>query len=236
MRKRLFHVWTIAALMILSMVIGGIVFRVNQKDCGITGWKRIEELPDGIRVNYAMDSSREEVISESNFEEGKEWQGLDTAPIIAVVSPTGKLDLFMGCLQEFTVKEVIKGDDFISEGQKGYISTTFGFYLDDGNVEYNEVINLMQPEYEYLVFMEESPLNHYQKKDIYYITSDYFGCVRTDNHSTETLDEDYQKYDFLDLKEYEFFSTSEKLTETMNHIMEKIRDRYLCAVTVLALI
>ena len=85
----------------------------------------------------------------------------------------------------------------------------------------------MQPEYEYLVFMEESPLNHYQKKDIYYITSDYFGCVRTDNHSTETLDEDYQKYDFLDLKEYEFFSVSEKITNTLNGLRKEILNEYL---------
>lgn len=227
MKRKFFNFWVIAGVMVLSMLIGGIAFRVNQKDCGITGWKRIEELPNGIRVSYAMDSRREGEISESSFEEGKEWPGLDTAPVIAVVSPTGNLDLFMGCLQEFTVKEVIKGDDFISEGQKGYISTTFGFYLDEEKIEYNEVINLMQPEYEYLVFLEESPLNDYQKKDIYYMTSDNFGCVRTDNHRTETLDMDYQKYDFNDLKEYEFFSTSEKLTETWNNVMEKIRDRYL---------
>lgn len=44
---------------------------------------------------------------------------------------------------------------------------------------------------------------------------------------TLTLKENYMDYNFSDLEEYEFFSTSEVVTEFMNAAREELRSQYL---------
>lgn len=223
--KRISIAWFLGALMICITVVVGILFRINMKDCGIAGLKHVEDIPSGIMLEYAFGANGNESsgITEMTLQE------LENAPIIAVVSPTGNIEVAGNVgLQEFTIDRVIKGEELVSEGDVGYVHQAYFFgVLSNFSAYYREAINVMWPEYDYLVFLKESPLNEYQNRDVFFIVSSLLGCVRTDHSQTETLDEDYQSYDFLELKEYEFFSVSEKITEEQNKVREELREKYL---------
>ena len=59
------------------------------------------------------------------------------------------------------------------------------------------------------------------------LKSVYLGYVKITDEKTKILDADYKGYDFSELKEYEFFSTSEKVANVMNDIRKDILNEYL---------
>ncbi len=133
--------------------------------------------------------------------------------MIAVASATGKLRQTEGSLgQEIHIEEVIRGGDLVECGETGYLYQYFGFQEADGRIQYGNLLNLMQPGERYLVFLEESPLNTYQKEAAYLLASDFFGYVKIGGQETATLVAGQSAYDFTLLRAYEFFSVSEDTT------------------------
>lgn len=110
--------------------------------------------------------------------------------------------------------------------QKGYVYQYFGFYEIDDKIQFMNVLNLMYPENEYLIFLDASPLNPYMQKPVYILKSDFFGYININGRNTKTLDENFQNYNFGDLKDYEFFSVSEKITNVLNGIRKEILNLY----------
>lgn len=80
--------------------------------------------------------------------------------------------------QEFTVKEIIRGDNFISIGQTAYVYVYFGFQAVDGKIKFLNTLNIMYPGNDYLIFMDHSPLNEYQQKPAYLLKSEWFGYMK----------------------------------------------------------
>lgn len=217
-------------MLILYAIIRGIVFRVRVPDCGVSRISNIGDVEEqDVILNYALNKDNEAgMVGESAFCIGDDKYGVESANIIAVVTPTGNLNQTEASLgQEFTVKKVIRGDDKISVGQTSYVYQYFGFQSLDGHIEFLNTLNLMNPNSDYLIFMDDSPLNEYQKESVYVLKSDEFGYIKTEQQDTVTLDENYKKYKFSDLKEYEFFSTSESITEVLNAARKELIEKYL---------
>ena len=87
-------------------------------------------------------------------------------------------------------------------------------------------LNLMNPENDYLIFMDSSPLNAYQNEPAFILKSEFFGYIKTDHTDTLTLEGNYRDYNFSDLANYEFFSTSESVTKTLNYIRSELLKKF----------
>ena len=230
MRKKISRKWILIIPIFVAILIIGIVFRLNLKDSGIAGMKSQEDIPVGVRLEYAWgeNSRDEEGLTEDDIGRATGWNGIASAPVIAVVTSTGNIEASMESFgQEITIKEIIRGEDMVSVGETGYVYQPFAFAYREGEVQFREAENIMQEGYEYLIFVEKSPLSPYMGEPVFNVVSDLFGYIRTDGHETETLDRDYRNYDFRDLKEYEFFSVSEKITNTLNALRKEILSEYL---------
>ncbi len=215
-------------IMLLSMLLWGAAFRLNLPDSGITELKRVEDLETKkITLNYAWGKEDE---SGMRFESSDETDpyGVASAACIAVVSATGNIHQAAASIgQEVVIREIHRGDDTLKTGQTVYVYTYFGFLPVEGRIEYFNTLNLMYPGSDYLIFMDASPLNDYQTNQTYILKSDYFGYVKIKHADTPTLKPDYRKYDFSELTEYEFFSTSDVITDIMNKAQEDLLKHYL---------
>ncbi len=107
-----------------------------------------------------------------------------------------------------------------------YVYQYFGFQEVDGHIEFMNTLNLMNPENDYLIFMDSSPLNAYQNEPAFILKSEFFGYIKTDHTDTLTLEGNYRDYNFSDLANYEFFSTSESVTKTLNYIRSELLKKF----------
>ena len=238
MRKIFTWEWKIIAVLLTATFIFGVVFHSELKDYGVAGMKTMENIPDGVELScvYGMQPEDEEIYTEEEIGRKTGWRGMDTAPVIAIVTPTGKINQSAGSFgQEIKIRKVLRGEESLSEGDKVYFYKSEGFsYKEyeeyeqwDPIVQFEDFTNIMQEGYDYLIFMEESSLNPYQQTKIFYDVPGTFDYIRTDGAETETRDEDFQSYDFKDLKEYEFFSISDQITDIMNSVKREILEEYL---------
>lgn len=53
-----------------------------------------------------------------------------------------------------------------------------------------------------------------------------FDGIKTDHTDTLTLEGNYRDYNFSDLANYEFFSTSESVTKTLNYIRSELLKKF----------
>ncbi len=219
------------AVTIMIAIMAGIIFRLRVPDCGLSKIENIEDIKPGtIVISYAWgaDGNDEEGMTEADFKKNGDQYDVDTASVIAVAEPTGNLRQTEGSIgQEVIFKEIIRGNEFISAEQKGYVYQYYGFSEADGVIQYMNTLNLMYPGNEYLIFLDASPLNPYMQEPAFILKSGFFGYINISGQNTKTLDKNYQDYDFLELADYEFFSVSDKITDVLNNIREKILSQYL---------
>ncbi len=216
----------VCLLMAAGTLALGLTYRAGIPDMGLADARNIRDIPRGATaIEYAWGEKPEDEpwMEEKDFAmvDG-EYEALQ-APIVARVSSTGNMRLANGSTgQEFTVKEVLRGEEFLSEGQTSYFYQDYGFVKMVGCFRYGHTLNMMNPDHEYLIFLKESPLNAYSAEKAYLSYSLDFGYIRLGGGRTATLPEDYENMDFLDLQDYEFFSVSEKCTAVLNEIRGEI--------------
>ncbi len=216
------------ALLIITTVVIGIIFRINTPNCGISDMKSIADIQPGtIILNYAWNKSEERRFTSAGLNEGNDKYGVDEAQVIAVVSPTGSLDQTESSIgQEFVVKEILKGNEIADIGETAYIYQNFGFYPIEGKIEYMNIINLMYTGNDYLLFVNPSPLNEYLEENVYLLQSEDFGYIKIGPQETQTLDSNFRNYDFTELQDYEFFSITDTVTEALNNARAELLDKY----------
>jgi hypothetical protein len=123
MRKK-HHIFFIANIsLLLIAIILGLVFQGSISDCGISHLSNIKDVEDShIVLNYAWNENDEGGLTLTSFGSDVDLYGVASAEIIAVVAPTGNIIQTEGSIgQEFTVKEIIKGDASLSVGNTGTI-------------------------------------------------------------------------------------------------------------------
>lgn len=134
-------------------------------------------------------------------------------------------DIFLSSPQDQPLAEILWYDIF-GRLSSGNVYQYFGFQEVDGHIEFMNTLNLMNPENDYLIFMDSSPLNAYQNEPAFILKSEFFGYIKTDHTDTLTLEGNYRDYNFSDLANYEFFSTSESVTKTLNYIRSELLKKF----------
>lgn len=225
--KNYVYIWLMLFLLVSSVTIG-ILFRWNLQDCGISQISNIAEVKQcDVRLNYTWEKGDEYGITSIAEEAMNGTSTIFAASIIAIVAPTGNIHQTEGSFgQEIAIKKVLYGSEDLV-GQVAYVYQNFGFSAASGRVEFLNTLNVMYPENEYLIFMDESPLNPYQQRPVFLLRSEYLGYIRTDFHTTKTLTNTYKGILFSDLNEYEFFSESETITDALNTARSFLLRKYL---------
>ena len=222
----------LSGIVLLATIIAGLVLRSRIPDCGLAGVDRMEEIPtEGVKLRYAYGAGdpplAQDYILGDEFGATGDINDISTAPIVARVRPTGRVRFAASSRgQEVEVKEVFRGGEFLSEGQCCYVYQFFGLEPSEGIIYYWDTINLMNPDYEYLIFLEPSPLNEYGQDPAYIMYGLELAYIRIGGQETKTLEEDYQSYEFMELQDYEFFSVSEEITEKLNQVQRDILQEY----------
>ena len=224
MKKDRFFIDNVVMGILLVFAIGvGIYFRATVKDCGLVKVKHVDDIKPGmVTLEYAIEKDGH--FGEDGIQNG--INELEQAPMIAIAKATGKLNLTRGSYgQEIIIEKVIREESDISQGDTAWIYQSFGLEEMEGKVLFRNCLNIMRPEIEYLVFLQASPLNPYQKEQVYTLMNDTFGYVCLDGVETKNLSM-YEKVDFVELNEYEFFAVSEKVTTELNEARKTILEKY----------
>ena len=213
----------VMGLLLLLAIAVGIYFRATVKDCGLVKVKHVDDIKPGmVTLEYAIDKDEHfgaDGISNAINE-------LETAPVIAIAKATGNLNLTRGTYgQEIMIEKVIRGENEISQGDTAWIYQSYGLEEMDGKILFRNCLNIMNPATEYLVFLQVSPLNPYQKENVYALMHHALGYVRLDGVETKPLPM-FGIKDFVELIDYEFFAVSEKVTTELNEARKTILEKY----------
>lgn len=216
----------VVVLTVITVIIG-FLFENSLKDCGVSRLTSVEDI-EGLnaRITYAMGSMEEE----ENLINDEFWldlingeYGINNAPIAAIVKPTGTIrqtDSNLG--QEVIIKQVIRGTSSLFVNDRIIVYMTYGFTEKNGTVLFQNQMNLMYPEHDYLIFLEESPLNKYQIEKAFVLFNECIGYIRVDEHTTKTLNTDWMNSDMALLRSEEYFSCSENVTKCFNDHLDRI--------------
>lgn len=222
--------YLLCILVVCVTAAAGYVLRSRIHDSGLASINHVEDLENrDIRIEYAFGKDVEENFTIDDFPGGRaDPDFISTADVIAIVTPTGVIDQSYGSLgQEILVKQVIQGDDYAEVGRKSRVYGGEGFFLDGGKIKYINTLNLMYPGNDYLIFMDRTPLYEYEVEPTYTLKSWTFGYIKVNAGQRNSLpDEDYSRFAFSELKEYEFFSVSDKITNMLDDCMNEIVERY----------
>ena len=85
----------------------------------------------------------------------------------------------------------------------------------------------MESQEEYIAFLSPSPLNERMSDSAYIPYSSLFAYVKISKEETPSLPMNYRDIQFSDLTKYEFFSTSDKVTEYLNSERKEILNIFL---------
>lgn len=220
----------ITAIMLLITIVVGYCLRGLFYNDGLDKVDSIETLRDqNVGLAFALDSSFEEGYADNAKDGEVPYDNVDSAEIIAVASFTGNISYSPNAFgQEIIIEKIIRGSEYVSENKNYMVCQVGNFSETAEGIQYERAsINIMDPSCEYLIFMNLARINEYQEEQVYLLASDDFGYIRTDKTQTPTLSENYEQYSLWDLKEYEFFSTSDQLTKMLNNIRAELLNLYL---------
>lgn len=221
MKKRLVLFWGLISILICVSVVAGIFYKLNVQDCGLAKLAHVSDLEGmAVTLDYAWGSRDEDILEMDN--------DMSETPIIAIIIPTGQVSQSNGSIsQEFKVSTIIRGKEYISEEQTSYLYQPFGFVPKDGTIVFMNTLNLMESQEQYIAFLSPSPLNGRMSNSAYIPYSSLFAYVKISREETPSLPTNYRDIQFSDLTKYEFFSTSDKVTEYLNSERKEILNIFL---------
>ncbi len=206
---------------------------------GVSTHEDIVRYPDG-RVDL---SGHTGVIAPASMcgtmedsEQQNEFQMIAEQPIVAVVQPTGRIQQrYNATLTDLLVKEVVKGD--LAEGEViQYLSRSY-FQTDviafDFEVYSGTRVNLMNPDYEYLVVMDVWPIPEGWRDDgnRYYMTTSltsypYFCLTDLPNTLAQRFYPGIELAYYEDLRDNKIFPTSQQQIDGFYKLKQKVLRRF----------
>jgi hypothetical protein len=215
----------------VCVLVFGLICKANFKDCGISNIKTYKDIYSlNCGINYIFGCTKDdEIESYDSFlkYENNYVKSLDKAPIVVIGKPTGNLanNLLSFC-QEITIESIIKGDD-LQQGKKYFIYNVDGFILNPNNQPiYDGIQNIMNKTSSYLIFLEPSELNKYTK-DTYRLYGSYFSYLNISNGKSYPIKTPLEDLKFNDLKDIEFFASSQRILDQIYKIKQRILDKYI---------
>ncbi len=223
--------WIIAqVLIVFAVLVFGQFCKANFVDHGLYKMKTIDNaysLECGIEYILGNDDS-DEIRSFNNFVENQNMyiESMQNYPIVVIGKPTGNIEQAVRSFgQEIYVEKVLRGSG-IEEKSNCYIYNSYGFNINNENkLVYCDWANVMNPESYYLIFMEASELNNLTSKDSY-LSIGYFSYLNISKDRFVPINGDTDTLKFWDLRDNEFFASSQRIIDQVQIIKHKIVKKY----------
>lgn len=220
----------IIILPILSLGYG-IYCKSTFQNNGVADLRTVEDV---MKLNCAMNVSVNEEILEDYTPENIEklMNDLDDSPVILIVSPTNNIRQYESqCIQEVTVVKSIKGN--VLENERIFITHSGGPSNDNMSSLvtpfFDDFINLLYTPNEYLIFLEENPLNEYTKNQHFEKIGDViFSCLNITSDYSIPIDEPIETLKLNDFGYSEYFTNNQKVLSRVLEIKHKILAQYDC--------
>ena len=232
-RLRRYGLYTLTLLLLLAGVVYGMAAGRTLVHTAIERVDGIEELSEfgQVNISYTLDTIREK--SEGGFpsyaEEAYDQlsEACREADIIVLAEPTGKISFVSGTTEtEVRIVKVLKGENEVEIGET--YSTWFGSCIttdESGrNYYYDGYVNLMYPEYQYLIYAKASDFEMNGKKDLY-LMGPLFSYMRVGD-SPDT-DVSLASLDLLSARKAEYMTIDPEVTIYLNGMKERIVDETL---------
>jgi len=185
-------------------------------------------LDAGVLCYYGTSEEDEKKYYEIFSEYDYELSPYAIPSIVVVGKPTGQISqCYMSFSQEITVEKVISGTG-IEAGECYNIYQSYGFNINENNkIIYSEILNIMNPDSSYLIFLEPSELNGKASKNTYYYSDYFMPYLNLSSDYSEPITKNIEDLKFSDLKESEFFAGSQRILDQIYVIKKKIIKKYL---------
>lgn len=222
----------ISGILICAGILYAVCSSFNQIRTDLHQIKNADNLSDLNQINivYTLDTIRDKndggVISyiEENLENLTEE--CVNADVIAEVIPTGKISLNADSIgMEICIKEVYKGSEFVNQDQYCTAYSAWAIAPNETGSYYNYYgyLNIMYPDYPYLVFARASDFQVNGQRELYFM-GPLFSYMRTG--SAMDSDSVINSMDLIRVKESEYMTMDTEVVLYLNkmkrNIMEKV--------------
>lgn len=225
MKRRLVWYITICVLFLASGFAGTVIL-ATAPDAGLSSVHTIDDLKrHKVRIEWAqgdpVDGMAMENVLVNDFTKNKEKyvSELSSSDIVVVAKATGKIEVTNGTIgQEIIVSTVLQGEEHIAADSVVMVWDDYGLQVLDGQIVYRNVLNLMQPSNEYLLFLNANTLNSIQKDKHFNLASTFFGYCEIPFEKEEVLRDNNRVAKYSDWIDYPSFISSEEIAIARSEI------------------
>ncbi len=251
MKKWMLWYVGIAVLFVVCGIVGAAVLN-TAPDAGLADVKSVEDLADlQVRIGWAQGDMQYGVqidedtfvdidptsIEIENYTKNKQeyiklYTALDEpdAPdLVLLATATGNLEITDYTTgQEIVVDKIFKGEELLSVGDTCKVWSSYCLQVMDGVITYRSVLNLMQPQTQYLVFLEDNPLNDYTSDKNYEFISlmsdfKYIAVPYTPDKALPSAD---RCADYATWAQYTAFVAKDEIADVRNELRQIILQAY----------
>lgn len=232
----------IAILFLVCGIIGAAVLH-TAPDAGLAAVKSVADLSNlQVRIEWAQGDIVYGVETEAGLEDvetaasvledliNNQQDYIEQAAasdLIVLATATGDLDITDSTVgQKIIVDRVIQGNDLLSAGSTCMVWADYGLQVLDGMITYRNIQNLMQPETQYLIFLENNPLNEVSGEKNFRLVSNQFGYLPVPFTPDIPLADSVRCDDYAAWAQYPAFVATDEIAEARNQIVQNLLRMY----------
>lgn len=228
------QIWYVClgALFLLSGVVGCLLLHFAP-DAGLAGVKSVADLARlPVRLVWAQGDVVEGnetaalALEDLTGNQRQYVQEMLAADLAVLATATGELDITSSTLgQEIGVERVLQGNG-LDAGSTCMVWQEYGLQVIDGEIAYNNVLNLMQPGKQYLIFLTDQSLNRVSDDRNYLVASTWFGYLPVPFSPDVALPDDSRCDLYAAWADYPAFLATPEIAQARNAITVELLRHY----------
>lgn len=218
--KKYFY-WIVLGIFLISLLAAFVLVR-TAPDCGLAEVRSVSDLMDKqVRMEWATGDPSPDVSYIPNYATGIRngtesiIQQAKECALVVLATAGEKLDVTDGTTgQEVTVDRVLQGTG-ITAGESCMIWRSYCLQEMDGEITFREVTNILEPGKQYLICLEENPLNEKTKTKNFPVSFSS-GLIPADGTKVEALPKGMRTAEFREFAGYPQFAATEEIAQALN--------------------
>lgn len=242
MRKWKLWYLGIGIMFLICGIIGAVILN-TAPDAGLAAVKSVADLSNlQVRIEWAQGDTMYGVETEAGLEDvetassvledlvnnqQKYIEQAAASDLVVLATATGDLDITDSTTgQKIVVDQVLRGDDLLSAGSTCIVWVDYGLQVLDGTITYRNIQNLMQPETQYLIFLENNSLNEISGEKNFRLVSNQFGYLPVPFTPDIALPDSARCGDYAVWAQYPAFVATDEIAEARNQIVQNLLQMY----------
>ena len=218
--KKYFY-WMVLGIFLISLLAAFVLVR-TAPDCGLAEVRSVSDLMDKqVRMEWATGDPSPDASYIPNYATGIR-NGMESiiqqakeCALVVLATAGEKLDVTDGTTgQEVTVDRVLQGTG-ITAGESCMIWRSYCLQEMDGEITFREVTNILEPGKQYLICLEENPLNEKTKTKNFPVSFSS-GLIPADGTKVEALPKGMRTAEFREFAGYPQFAATEEIAQALN--------------------